>query len=67
MLEKVYNTNDNLINIVGDLLDVSSIENKNFIYDFQKNNLSLLLKEVVSTSIFLTKDKKINISFEQFF
>ena len=64
MLEKVYNTNDNLINIVGDLLDVSSIENKNFIYDFQKNNLSLLLKEVVSTSIFLTKDKKINISFD---
>ena len=64
MLEKVYDTNNNLINIVGDLLDVSSIENKNFIYDLQKKDLSLLLKEVISTSIFLTKDKKINISFD---
>ena len=57
MLEKVYDTNNNLTNIVGDLLDVSSIENKNFIYDLQKNDFSLLLKEIISTSIFLTKNK----------
>ena len=65
LLEKTYNNNNNLINIVGDLLDTSSIENKNLTYDFQETEISLLLKEVVSKSIFLMRDKKIKINYHE--
>ena len=65
LIEKTYNTNNNMVGIVGDLLDTSSIENKSFAYNFQEDDISLLLKEVVSSSIFLMKDKKINISYHE--
>ena len=65
LLQKIYDTNNNLINIVGDLLDTSSIENKTFAYDFQEQDISLLLKEVVSSSIFQLKDKKINVNYHE--
>ncbi|MCK5590628.1 MAG: hypothetical protein KAI72_01610, partial [Candidatus Pacebacteria bacterium] len=63
LLEKTYNSNNNLIGIVGDLLDTSSIENKKFTYDFKETEISLLLKEVVSKSIFLMREKKIKINY----
>ena len=65
LLEKTYQTNTNLINIVGDLLDTSSVENQNFAYDLQEQDISLLLKEVVSASIFQLKDKKIKINYHE--
>ena len=65
LLEKTYNSNNNLIGIVGDLLDTSSIENKKFTYDFKETEISLLLKEVVSKSIFLMREKKIKINYHE--
>ena len=65
MLKKAYTTNNNLINIVGDLINASSIDDKSSFYNFQENDISLILKEVVSSSIFQLKDKKINISYHE--
>ena len=65
LLEKTYTSNNNLINIVGDLLDTSSIDSKAVLYNFQEQDISLLLKEVVSASIFQLKDKKIKINYHE--
>jgi len=65
IIEKTYESNNNLINIVGDLLDTSNIRNESFIYNPQEENLSLLIKEVVSSAIFLMKNKKIKISYHE--
>ncbi|MCK5713431.1 MAG: HAMP domain-containing histidine kinase, partial [Hyphomicrobiaceae bacterium] len=65
LLEKTYTSNNNLINIVGDLLDTSSIDSKAVLYNFQEQDISLLLKEVVSTAIFQLKDKKIKINYHE--
>ena len=65
ILQKAYNTNNNLINIVGDLLNTSSIDDKSLTYDFQEADISLFLKEVVSTAIFQMGNKKININYHE--
>lgn len=63
LIEKVYLNNNRLINIVGDLLNIASVEEKGFVYDFRENDIVLLLKEIVSASAFLMGGKKLNISF----
>jgi signal transduction histidine kinase len=63
LIEKVYLNNNRLINIVGDLLNIASVEEKGFSYNFQENDMVLLLKEIVSASAFLMAGKNLNISF----
>ncbi len=62
MFEKGSKSNENMIHIVNDLLDVSRIEKGSYVYDLKENNIIDLINEVTEAAKFTMKEK--NITFE---
>jgi len=59
MFEKGSKSNENMIHIVNDLLDVSRIEKGSYVYDLKENNITELVNEVVEASKFTMKEKNL--------
>jgi len=63
LLAKSFDTNDRMISLVSDMLDVSRIDEGRFDYDFKKNNAADLIRSLVANSEIAAKEKNINIVF----
>ncbi|OGD67350.1 hypothetical protein A2442_01135 [Candidatus Campbellbacteria bacterium RIFOXYC2_FULL_35_25] len=63
LLNKSLETNNRMINLVGDLLNVARIEEGRFGYEFKKNNIEDLISSIISNSEIVAKEKKIKIIF----
>jgi PAS domain S-box-containing protein len=64
LLQKTYDTNKSLIDIVNDLLNVTRIE-EDFGYHKKISNIIDVIKESILSSMLLAKDKKLNIAFKK--
>jgi len=61
-ISEIYNSNERMISLVSDLLNVSRIETgKNFEVEKKQNNLVTILNEVISEQILVAKGKGIEI------
>ena len=61
-VNQVHTSNERLIRLVSDLLDVSHIETgRKFFMEMKKTNLSEIVKQVLEGSIGMIKDKKLKI------
>lgn len=61
ILEKVFLSNERLIRLVEDLLNISRIESGRFVFDVKKNNIKSLAKEVVDSFVVPVKAKNMKI------
>jgi signal transduction histidine kinase len=59
MFKKGSKSNENMIHIVNDLLDVSRIEKGSYAYDLKKNDITTLINEIIETSKFTMKEKNL--------
>lgn len=64
MLKRGFDTNEKMIQLVNDLLNVSRIENGKFGYAFEKNDFSKLLKTLVENSELAARARGIEILVE---
>jgi signal transduction histidine kinase len=64
LLQKSYETNENLIKIVNDLLNVSKIEDRRFGYEFKDDDIIGIVSKSVEAARVLTQDKPLQISFK---
>jgi len=62
LLKRSYETNENMIKIVNDLLNVSKIEDKRFGYDFKEGDIVEVISHSVEAARILTKEKPLEIS-----
>ena len=58
-LSKGYQSNERIISLVNDMLNVSRIEEGRFGYNFAKEDFAPIMRAIVDELINLTKDKKI--------
>jgi len=65
MFERGYTTNEKMIHIVNDLLNVSKIEGEELGYEFSKNNLAHIIEEVLKTAKVSAKGKPIEFVFKK--
>jgi len=61
LLEKTYTSNERMIGLINDLLDVSRIEEGRFLYKQEMGQLEDVIKAVVESSQELLKMKKISL------
>lgn len=62
-IQEIYNSNERMINLVNDLLNVSRIETgRNFEVRKEKTDINLILREVIEEQAPLAKKKKIKIN-----
>lgn len=64
-LEKGYETNERMIHLVNDLLDVVRIEEGRFIYQRQEFQLADLIKEIIEGFKEIIKEKNLNLEFSK--
>lgn len=64
MLKRGYETNEKMIQLVNDLLNVSRIENGKFGYKFEKNDFMKLLNTLVENTILPSKERSIEVQLE---
>lgn len=64
MLLRGYETNEKMIKLVNDLLNVSRIENNKFEYKFEKNNFMALLGSLMDNSVLPSKERNIDVRLE---
>lgn len=64
-IKKGYDTNERLIELVRDLLDVSRIEEGKFGYNFKKVDLKEITEKVVPSYIFKAQEKDIHFTFNE--
>lgn len=64
MLKRGFDTNEKMIQLVNDLLNVSRIENGKFGYAFERNDFSKLLKTLVENSELAARARGIEILVE---
>ncbi|EKE19023.1 MAG: PAS/PAC sensor signal transduction histidine kinase [uncultured bacterium] len=57
-LEKVYSSSERLVNLIEDLLNVSRIESGRMQFDFKKDSVEKLIKELYDNFILIAKTKK---------
>lgn len=62
-LEKAYGTNERMILLVGDLLNVSRIEEGRFGYEFSTGDLAQFLKEIAGEFLSRMQEKKLQYVF----
>lgn len=63
VLEKVYLSNERLINLVEDLLNISRIESGKMSFNFQTNDLNELVRDTVETMRFAVKNKNLYLDY----
>ncbi len=61
MLKRGYDTNEKMIQLVNDLLNVSRIENGRFGYRFEKNDFSKILKLLIENSQLASRERNIEV------
>ncbi len=64
MLKRGYETNEKMIQLVNDLLNVSRIENGKFGYKFEKNDFMKLLNTLIENTVLLSKERNIEVRLE---
>jgi len=64
-LDKTYQSNERLIALVNDLLNVSHIEEGKFLYDLQKADLGKMVEEVLENTKEVIIQKKLKVSFQK--
>ena len=65
MLKRGYDTNEKMIQLVNDLLNVSRIENGKFGYKFEKNDFSKLLNLLIENSQLPSRERNIEVILEK--
>lgn len=63
MLNRGYETNEKMIQLVNDLLNVSRIENSKFGYDFKKGDFKKLLNTLIENTEITSKQRNIEVQF----
>lgn len=61
MLKRGYDTNEKMIQLVNDLLNVSRIENGKFGYKFERNNFTNLADTLIENTVLLSKERNIEV------
>ncbi len=64
MLKRGYDTNEKMIQLVNDLLNVSRIESGKFSYNMEKNYFSALLKTLVENFELVAKERQVEVRVE---
>ncbi len=64
MISRGYETNDKMIHLVNDLLNVSRIENGKYGYNLEKNDFPILLKALIESTELSAKERQVNVSVE---
>ncbi len=64
-LDKTYQSNERLIALVNDLLNVSHIEEGKFLYELQKSDLKEIVKTALDENEEAIKHKELKISFKK--
>ena len=64
VLNKVYNSNTRLINLVEDLLNVSRMESGRMEFNLEKTDMKPLCKEVMDTFYIKAKDAKLTLEYK---
>jgi PAS domain S-box-containing protein len=64
-LLKTYKSNERMIRLVNDLLNVTRIEEGRFIYNTKNQNIIKIAQEVFSSSLVLAKRKKLKLIFQK--
>ena len=62
-LKKSYQSNERMINLVNDLLNISRIEKGHFLYNLESVSIKDLIKGIISDSMDLAAKQKIKIKF----
>jgi len=63
LLNKGYQTNEKMIQLVNDLLNVARIEEGRFGYEFKENDIIKVLSSVITSTNIVAKRKNINLIF----
>ncbi|MBI3634069.1 MAG: HAMP domain-containing histidine kinase [Candidatus Yonathbacteria bacterium] len=64
MLKRGYDTNEKMIQLVNDLLNVSRIENGKFGYKFEKNDFMKIMKLIIENSQLASRERNIEVVME---
>lgn len=64
MLKRGYETNEKMIQLVNDLLNVSRIENGNFGYKFERNDFTKLINLLIENTVLPSKERNIEVRLE---
>ncbi|HBH71804.1 MAG: Multi-sensor signal transduction histidine kinase [Parcubacteria group bacterium GW2011_GWC1_42_11] len=64
MLKRGFETNEKMIQLVNDLLNVSRIENGKFGYNFVKNDFIKLLNTLIENTVLPSKERNIEVRLE---
>jgi len=64
-LEKTYKSNQRMIRLINDLLNVTRIEEGRFLYDVRSQDIIKMAQEIVDSSLPLAKRKKINLKLQE--
>lgn len=64
MLKRGFDTNEKMIQLVNDLLNVSRIENGKFGYKFEKNDFMKLLSTLIENTELSSRERKIEVRLE---
>ena len=65
LLEKGYQSNERMIKLVNDMLNVSRIEEGRFLYKFSQQSLEMLIREAISIYTQIANQKKVKIIFNK--
>ncbi len=63
-MDQGYQTNEKMIGLINDLLDVARIEDGRFGYEFEKRDLTTLVESVVKDYEMIAKKKMLNLNLE---
>ncbi len=64
VLGKVFTSNERLIHLVEDLLNISRIESGRFVFDLKENKIQPLIEEIIDSFIVPAKAKKIKFEYK---
>lgn len=64
-LEKTYKSNERMIRLINDLLNVTRIEEGRFLYNIKSQDIIKIAQEVINSCSALAKRKKIDLKFQK--
>ncbi len=65
LLKRGYDTNEKMIMLVNDLLNVARIEDGRFGYEFKEDNIVEVISGIISNESILAKERNITLKFEK--